>query len=98
MPEEKKCRLFRVTSEATDACIGQAISFVLALLVMVLGIWKMASIRVTEFELFLGLLMVVCLSSILVLLGVVFSLERRILMAKSPPEEPCCAESADKDA
>ena len=69
------CRRF--TSDALDARVGQFVCWVGAVLVLMLGFYKLLRLSLTEVELFFGLLLVSAVSLLCVLIGLVLPIALR---------------------
>ena len=64
-------RLFgvKLSSEISDLRFGQIVCIATALAVLCLGLWKLTHLDLTEVEVFLGLLLTLCISVLFVILG-----------------------------
>jgi uncharacterized membrane protein len=60
----------KITSEAFDAQSGQVVSWLVSILVLILGFLKLTSFQLTEVQLFFGILLLLAV----VLLGVILGL------------------------
>ena len=67
----------RLISEVTLCRVAQHVTFGVALLTLVLGLWKLARLEMTEAQLFLGVLLVLTLTMVEVLAGLVLPLTAR---------------------
>lgn len=67
----------RFTSDALDARVGQFVCWVGAVLVLMLGFYKLLRLPLTEVELFFGLLLVSAVSLLCVLIGLVIPIAMR---------------------
>jgi len=64
-------RLFgaQLSSETSDLRFGQIVCIATALLVLVLGLWKLVTLDLSEPEMLIGLLLTFCISVLFVILG-----------------------------
>ena len=59
----------RITSSRFDAGVGHAVCWAFAILVLVIGLPKLASLQLTEPQLFFGALLLVAVSLLGIILG-----------------------------
>ena len=64
-------RLFgaQLSSETSDLRFGQIVCIATALLVLVLGLWKLVTLDLSEPGMLIGLLLTFCISVLFVILG-----------------------------
>ncbi|WP_166829657.1 hypothetical protein [Thalassoroseus pseudoceratinae] len=77
MPELLRFLHRPLTSVTLDAKAGQLVSWFAALLVLILGFYKVVRLPLSETELFFGLLLVATVSLLCVLIGLVLPLAVR---------------------
>ncbi len=58
-----------ISSDRFDAQLGQRVAFGVSLLVLILGLFKVTSMALTEYELFSGILLVGAVSLLCAILG-----------------------------
>jgi hypothetical protein len=73
----KSMLMRRISSNAADCRLGQIGAFGASLLVLVLGVWKFTSMRLTEPQLFFGILLVATLTVQCVGLGLLAPLDNK---------------------
>ena len=66
----------KLSSDRFDAGLGQLACWSVSLLVLVLGVLKLAALTLTETELFFGLLLVVAVALLLCNLGMLARIDR----------------------
>ena len=59
----------KISSETSDLRFGQIVCIATALLVLGIGLWKLTSLDVSEAEMLIGLLLILCISVLFVILG-----------------------------
>ena len=68
----------RITSNEFDAGIGQLACWLVAILVLALGFLKLASLALTETELFFGLMLVLAVALLGVNLGMLLRIDSKL--------------------
>jgi len=76
----------KFTSDAFDAHAGQYAAWAVSMLVLVLGIFKLVSLDLTEAELFLGMLLVFAVMLLVFNLGMLLPLTQAVKQMKKDRE------------
>jgi hypothetical protein len=66
-----------ITSQSFDAKVGQMGSWLAAIVVFCMGMYKLTKLPLSETELFFGLLLVLTVSLLMVLMGLILPLTQR---------------------
>ncbi|OGT96000.1 MAG: hypothetical protein A3I79_08965 [Gemmatimonadetes bacterium RIFCSPLOWO2_02_FULL_71_11] len=61
----------RISSDAFDTRLGQVVCFVASGLFLVVSMWKLAQLDLTEVQLFFGVLLSFCVPLLLLIVGLV---------------------------
>ncbi len=67
-----------IGAEAKDASMASKLYYAMGLLIGLLSGWKLCSLTLTEAQLFLGLLLVICVTLLTILVGLVLELHGRL--------------------
>lgn len=70
-----------------DAQCGQITCYIAAILILVLAMWKLTTLQVTEVELFLGLLLTLVLTILCVILGLLLPIYQTLQTMNSSRAE-----------
>ncbi len=68
----------KITSDRFDSGLGQLACWFSSVLMLALGFFKLASLPLTESELFFGLLLVLAVALLGVILGMLLRIERKL--------------------
>lgn len=69
---------WQISSRGLDTRIGQAVLFAVGFLILVFGILKLTSMKLTQLELFFGVMLVVTLFLLCIALGLLLELIRAV--------------------
>ena len=68
----------KITSDAFDAQSGQIISWLVSILVLIVGFMKLTSLQLTEAQLFFGILLLLAVVLLGVILGVLLPIAQTV--------------------
>lgn len=74
---------YRITSDAWDGRLGQLVCFLAGVLVLVLSLWKLTRLELTEAQLFFGVLLSLAVPLLFIVVGLLLPISAALRRPKA---------------